>query len=185
VLQYALFGKLAATVAAIAAAAIAGTASAGLNPGGGALVQRGAQCSSAGLTQVCSSLFDGGQALYPGGPTESASLTLDYQGSKPSAPAGLFLQHFVSRAPASGATCTAADPAAMFRVTIVRDGATVFDGSLGSLATHSDSVGMVSIGRLAAGSTSNLTVTVGMDRAAGNSYQGCVSKADFVWFAAE
>jgi hypothetical protein len=185
VLQYAFIGKLAATVAAIGAAAIAGTASAGLNPGGGALVQRGAQCTSAGLTQVCSSLFDGGQALYPGGPTESASLTLDYQGSKPSAQAGLFLQHFVSRAPNSAASCTAEDPAAMLRVIVVRDGSTVFDGSLSSLAGHADSASLASIGRLAAGSTADLTVTVGMYREAGNSYQGCVSKADFVWFAAQ
>ena len=183
--QYALIGKLAATVVAIGAATIAGTASAGLNLGGGALVQRGAQCSSAGLTQVCSSLFDGGQALYPGGPTESASLTLDYQGSRPAAQAGLFLQHFVSRAPTSSPTCTAADPAAMLRVTVVRDGSTVFDGSLSSLAGHADAAGMASIGRLAAGGTADVKVTVGMSREADNSYQGCVSKADFVWFAAE
>jgi hypothetical protein len=185
VLQYALIGKLAATVAAIAAATIAGTASAGLNPGGGALVQRGAQCSSAGLTQVCSSLFDGAQALYPGGPTESAALTLDYQGSKPSAAAGLFLQRFVSRAPSSSASCTAADPAAMLRVTVVRDGSIVYDGSLSSLAGHTDAASMASIGQLPAGGTADLKVTVGMSREAGNSYQGCVSKADFVWFAAE
>jgi hypothetical protein len=178
VLQYAVVGKLAAMAAA-------GTASAGLNPGGGALVQRGAQCSAAGLTQVCSSLFDGGQALYPGGPSESASLTLDYQGGKPSAQAGLFLQHFVSRAPASSATCTAVDPAAMLRVTVVRDGSAVFDGSLSSLAGHADSAGGASIGRLAAGGTAKLEVTVGMYRDADNSYQGCLSKADFVWFAAE
>jgi hypothetical protein len=185
VLQYALLGKLAATVAAIGAAAFATTGSAGLHPGGGALVQRGAQCSSAGLTQVCSGLFDGGQALYPGGPSQSASLTLDYQGAKPSAQAGLFLQHFVSHTSGSGATCTAADPASMVQLTVVRDGSVVFAGSLTALAAHADSAGMTSIGRLAAGGTAHLTVTVSMDRAADNSYMGCVSKADFVWFAAE
>jgi hypothetical protein len=185
VLQYALIGKVAGAVFAIATAALATTASAGSTPGGGALVQHGAQCSSTGLTQVCSGLFDGGQALYPGGPAETASLTLNYQGSKPAAQAGLFLQHFVSHAPGSDAACTAADPAAMLRVSVVRDGASVFEGSLSSLAAHSDSAGMASIGRLAAGGFANLTVTVKMDRAADNSYMGCVSKADFVWFAAE
>jgi hypothetical protein len=185
VLQYALLGKLAATVAAIATAALASTASAGLNPGGGALGQRGAQCSSAGLTQVCSGLFDGEQALYPGGPSQSASLTLDYQGTRPAAHAGLFLRHFVSRATGSDAACTAADPASMLRLTVVRDGSAVFDGSLSALAAHADSAGMASIGRLAAGGTAHLTVTVSMDRAADNSYMGCLSKADFVWLAAE
>lgn len=184
-LQYALLGKLAATVAAIGAAAFATTGSAGLHPGGGALVQRGAQCSSAGLTQVCSGLFDGGQALYPGGPSQSASLTLDYQGAKPSAQAGLFLAHFVSHTSGSGATCTAADPASMLQLTVVRDDSVVFAGSLTALAAHADSAGMTSIGRLAAGGTAHLTLTVSMDRAADNSYMGCVSKADFVWFAAE
>ena len=184
-LQYAVIGKVAGAFAAIAAAALASTASAGWAPGGGALVQRGAQCSSAGLTQVCSGLFDGGQALYPGGPSQSASLTLDYQGAKPAAQAGLFLQHFVSRASTSDASCTAADPASMLRLAVVRDGSAVFEGSLSALAGHSDAAGMASIGRLAAGGTAHLTVTVSMDRAADNSYQGCISKADFVWFAAE
>ncbi|HEY8738677.1 MAG TPA: hypothetical protein VIO62_16730 [Candidatus Dormibacteraeota bacterium] len=184
-LQYALLGKLAAAVAAIGTAALASSASAGLNPGGGALVQRGAQCSSAGLTQVCTGLFDGGQALYPGSPSESASLTLDYQGTKPAAQAGLFLEHFVSHSSGSDAACTAADPASMLRVTVLRDGSVAFQGSLSALATHADSAGMTSIGRLAAGGTAHLTVTVSMDRAADNSYMGCVSKADFVWFAAE
>jgi len=185
VLQYALLGKVVGAVAAIATAALATTASAGLNPGGGALVQHGAQCSSAGLTQVCSGLFDGGQALYPGGPAEAASLTLDYRGTKPAAQASLFLQHFVSHAPGSDSACTAADPAAMLLVSVVRDGSSVFEGSLSSLATHADSASMASIGRLAAGGVANLTVTVKLDRAADNSYMGCVSKADFVWFAAE
>jgi len=185
VLQYALLGKVVGAVFAIATTALATTASAGLNPSGGALVQHGAQCSSAGLTQVCSGLFDGGQALYPGGPSETASLTLDYRGSKPAAQAGLFLEHFVSRAPGSDSACTAADPAAMLLVSVVRDGSSVFEGSLSSLATHADSASMASIGRLAAGGVANLTVTVKLDRAADNSYMGCVSKADFVWFAAE
>ena len=184
-LQYALLGKLAATVVAIGAAALASTASAGMNPGGGALVQRGAQCSSAGLTQVCTGLFDGAQTLYPGGPSESASLTLDYQGTRPAAQAGLFLQHFVSHSPGSDAACTAADPASMLLVTVLRDGSVAFEGSLSALATHADSAGMASIGRLEAGGTAHLTVTVSLDSAAGNTYMGCLSKADFVWFAAE
>ena len=73
----------------------------------------------------------------------------------------------------------------MLLVSVVRDGSSVFEGSLSSLATHADSASMASIGRLAAGGVANLTVTVKLDRAADNSYMGCVSKADFVWFAAE
>jgi len=73
----------------------------------------------------------------------------------------------------------------MLLVTVLRDGSVAFEGSLSALATHADSAGMASIGRLEAGGTAHLTVTVSLDSAVGNTYMGCLSKADFVWFAAE
>ena len=183
--------KLAASGAAIGAAILAGTAHAGFVSTPPTLTESGPGCTQTASSQVCANLFGAGAPLVPGAPGSSRTVTLSYAGSGPSGAAGLYLQGFQTRTAASALTCTESDPAAKLDLTVSEGGRTLYQGSLSDFAAiHSDPAGRLVL----AGATGRddqfnpgdqvaVTVTVALDRGAGNADMGCVSTTDFVWFA--
>jgi hypothetical protein len=183
--------KLAASGAAIGAAILAGTAQAGFVTTPATLTQPGPGCSQAASSQVCGNLFAAGASLVPGGAATSRTVTLTYSGSAASGAAGLYLQGFQTRTAASAPTCTAIDPAAKLDLTVAENGRTLYEGTLSDFAAiHSDPAGRLVL----AGATGRddhfnpgdrvaVTLSIALDRSAGNAYMGCASTTDFVWFA--
>jgi hypothetical protein len=103
----------------------------------------------------------------------------------------LYLQNFQARTAGSLPTCTAANPADRFSVVIRSGGVLVYSGTLAGLAVVAgsaasalsvpDATGMP---KWQPGDRAVLSTTVGLDRAANNSYMGCSSHAELAWLAA-
>lgn len=162
--------------------ALAGGAPGLTNVAGGA-----ADCVAPARQAVCATLFDGGALLYPGGPAEVRRVRIAYAGDQPAEAVGLYVAGFASRSPKSRPMCQAADPAASFDVTIGEGSTTLFQGTLAELAAgHDAPPSMLALpGRWHGGDGHTYTISVALDRSAGNDLMGCVSTADFVWLAAQ
>ena len=188
-LKFAVAAKLLGTAAAIGLAAVAAgsTAQAAFHPGAVALTASAAGCSQAAAGSECSRLFDGGQVLYPGSAPITRDVTVNYTGFRTSSDAGLFLTHFASRSTKSSAYCTALDPASMLDLVISSGGSVLYQGPLSAFAAqHSDPSTLLALGagHLTPGTSLTVTMSVSMNRAAGNAYMGCATDTDFAWFAA-
>lgn len=157
----------------------------------------GADCTTPAANAVCAALFPAGASpLYPGGPAQSAEVTVTYHASSPTASFGVYLTNFSARAAESAPYCSASDPASMLDLTIRQGARTIYQGTLSAFAlTHSAPTSMLHLagGRDGAGSldrwhdgdSSTFTISVSLDRAADNAYMGCASTADIAWLAAQ
>jgi hypothetical protein len=154
-----------------------------------------ADCTAPAANAVCASLFHGGAPLYPGGPAQTASVTIGYHAGTATSAFGVYLPIFASRASASAPMCSAADPASKLDLLITQGAHTVYQGTLADFAlAHHDPASMLhlagghdgsgAIDRWANGDQSNFTIAVTLDSTAGNPYMGCVSSADIAWLAA-
>jgi hypothetical protein len=145
-------------------------------------------CSSA--AHHCSAQL-GAVALAPGGAPARTESEVSYQGSSPVA-VRLYLRNFEARSLASLRTCTAANPARRFAL-VIRSGASLlFSGSLAQLASdaadpHSALQVPAPDGRSKwrAGQRALVTTTVGLERAADNTYMGCSSHAELAWLVSQ
>lgn len=153
-------------------------------------------CPAPVSNAVCAALFHGGPPLYPGGPAQTASVTVGYHAGQATSAFGLYLPNLVSHAAQSSPLCSAADPASMLDLDIQQGGRTVYTGTLSAFGTaHHDPASMFhlaggrdgsgALDRWQNGDQSTFTISVSLDRAAGNAYMGCVSAADIAWLAAQ
>lgn len=187
-----LLAKLVTSFAGILTAALAGSAQAGFVPSPPSFEESGLRCTTAVAGRVCPALFDSSQPLWPGGPAQSRSLTLTYLGSKPSSAAGLYLAHYGFWAASSGPLCSAADPGAGFDFAVSANGMTLYRGTLADFAAnHSDPASRLALpgragqpDRWSPGDSETVTLSVALDRAAGNQFMTCSATTDFVWYAA-
>lgn len=154
-----------------------------------------ADCTAPAANAVCASLFHGGTPLYPGGPAQTASLTVGYHAGTTTSNFGVYIPTFASRAATSATVCQAADPASKLDLVITQGSQTVYDGTLSDFAqAHRDPASMLHLagGHNGAGvldqwhdgDQSTFTIKVNLDKAADNPYMGCVSSADIAWLAA-
>lgn len=171
-------------VAVVLALAYHGLATAAASDGFGLTNIAGGpnDCVAPTRNGVCSQLFDGREALYPGHGEERA-VTLAYHGLGTAA-VGMYLTRFTSRASTSRALCREADPAALLDVEVRSGARTLYSGTLSDLAAvHGAPISAVQLGRWPDGRSETLILDVTLDASAGNDDMGCVSTADFVWIA--
>lgn len=186
-----LLPRLGAIVAGLAAAVVAVSAHASFSGGAPTLTQGGPGCTPIAGGQTCGNLFAGGGPLAPGGPAESSRVVLTYSGSSESRATGLYLERFASRGAGSGATCTAADPASKFDLTVSAGGQTLYQGTLAAFAAaHLDPALRLALpgrsghlDRWAPGDTVPVTLSVSLEGSADDSYMGCSTDSQFTWFA--
>ncbi len=163
----------------------------------------GTNCSADTNAGTCAVLFSAGTTAFkPGAADKTNTVTLTYTGSVPTGDFRIYTSAYVSRAAASSAFCTAADPAAKVNLQI-KQGATVIFPTAGSgygtlaafaaaytsatagLQLKGGAGGAGAAGVWASGDASTFTVAVNLDAAADNSYQGCQSTVTLVWYAAQ
>ncbi len=138
--------------------------------------------------------------MAPGAADKVNSVTITYVGSITTAGFGVYAANFTTKGGGSGATCTAADPASKINLQIEQGSTIIYPtsgsgyGTLAAFAAAYPSSG-TSL-RLKGGTngsgalniwttndTSAFTIKVNLDATADNTYQGCQSLADLVWFA--
>ena len=144
---------------------------------------RAGDCVSPTRQAACATLFDGSAGLFPGGPAIERSLTVTWHGNGHAASAfGLFVDNFTSHDARSQAGCTAADPAARLDLSVSQDGTVLYAGTLSEFARDHGSAPHALPAQRDSG---RFSIAVSLDRAADNSYMGCVSTADLVWTASQ
>ena len=170
---------------------VAGTAVSGIN------------CTTATTNGTCATLFSSSTTGFqPGGADSSNTVTITYTGSITTASFGLHAANYTSESGGSAASCTAADPASKLNLQIKQGSTIVYPtsgsgyGSLSSFATtfssnaallHLDggSNGAGTLDQWATSDSSVFTININLDTSADNTYQGCQSQTDFVWYAAQ
>jgi hypothetical protein len=154
-----------------------------------------ADCTAPAANAVCASLFHGGAPLYPGGPAQTASVTIGYHAGTPTTAFGVYLPRLTSRETTSAPMCSASDPASRLDLVVTQGGHTVYQGTLSDFGlAHHDPASMLrlagghdgsgALNRWADGDQSTFAIAVSLDPAADNPYMGCVSSADIAWLAA-
>jgi hypothetical protein len=143
---------------------------------------RAGDCVTPTRQAACATLFDGSASLFPGGPAIERSLTVTWHGNGHAASAfGLYVGNFTSHNGRSAA-CAAADPAARLDLSVSQDGTLLYTGTLSEFARDH---GSAPNALLAHGDSGRFSIAVSLDRAADNTYMGCVSTADLVWTASQ
>jgi hypothetical protein len=132
---------------------------------------------------ACATLFDGSARLFPGGPAIERSVTVTWHGNGHAASAfNLYLGNFASHDARSQPGCTAPDPAARLDLSVSQDGTLLYEGTLAGFARdHGSALTALPVN----GDGGRFSIAVALDRAADNSYMGCVSTADLVWTATQ
>ena len=142
---------------------------------------RAGDCTAPTRLAACAPLFDGTESLLPGGPPIARSVTVTWQGARPSV-FGLYVDRFLSRDPRSQPICTAADPAGKLILRVDQDGTPLYQGTLSDFqrdhGSASDALHLL-------GDSGRFTISIALDRSADNAYMGCVASADLVWIASQ
>jgi hypothetical protein len=164
-------------------------------------VVAGANCGTDTYNGDCATLFNL-SSLKPGAADNTNTVTLTYTGSLTTGSFGVYAANYVAKDASSNATlCTTATPSdkVNFQIkqgaTIIYPTAGVGYGTLADFATTYPSGTPLSLkggtngsgaaGVWATNDNSVFTIAVNLDTTAGNPYQGCVSKVDLVWSAAQ
>ena len=169
-------------------------------------VVSGSDCSTSTSNGTCATLFSAGTTGFvPGGADSTNTVTITYTGTITTATFGLHVANYASEAVSSPASCTAADPASKINLQIVQGSgpgtiiypiigsgygtlanfATTYTGTGALLHLDGGTDGSGATDVWANGDNSLFTINVNLDASADNTYQGCLSEADFVWYAAQ
>jgi len=140
-------------------------------------------------TQVRGGGFDTAP-VGPGGAPATELVDVSYHGPATTTAAGLYLANYVSRGSSSGPLCTATSPGDEFILTVTKGDQVLFTGSLDSFsALHSTPKTALSLpggdgvaGQWASGDSGQVSLSIGLDRTAGNSYMECSPNTQFSWF---
>jgi hypothetical protein len=165
-------------------------------------VVSGSDCSTATASGTCATLFNASTtAMAPGGVDKTNTVTITYLGSITTASFGFYLSNFNTKGAGSLAGCTATDPATKINLQIKQGTLIIYPtggsgyGTLAAFAAAYSSVGtMLHLKNGANGGgtldvwslndSAVFTINVNVDTSADNTYQGCQSLADLVWYAA-
>jgi hypothetical protein len=142
---------------------------------------RAGDCVAPTRHAACAPLFDGSELLFPGGAPVAREVDVTWHGGHATS-LGLYVDNFSSRDARSQPACTAADPADRLDLAVSQDGTLLYEGTLARFARdHGTAAGALD----AHGDSGRFRIAVALDRAAGNSYMGCVSTAGLVWIASQ
>jgi hypothetical protein len=165
-------------------------------------VVSGSNCSTSTSSGTCATLFSTSSTNFvPGAADKTNTVTLTYTGSVTTATFGLYAANYSSKYSGSPAACTASNPASKINLQVKQGGTIVFPtsgsgyGTLDGLATTYTGTGALLHFKggtngsgtvdLWAGSDSSLfTINVNLDSSADDTYQGCQSQLDLVWYGA-
>jgi hypothetical protein len=146
-------------------------------------------CTSTDATTVstnsatCTTLDDfGGTATYVPGKVITTTVTITNTGTVPANTFTLTPGACVQSAnPAATVSGNASDLCTHMFITIANQGGTTVVGSTQTSLTSYGTSSALSLGTLAAGASTTFTITVTMDSAAGNTYQGLQAKVPLTW----
>ncbi len=163
----------------------------------------GSDCSTSTSSGTCATLFSAGStSMPPGAADKTNSATITYTGSITTASFGLYATNYTSVGGGSAASCTAVNPASKINLQ-VKQGATIiyptggsgygtlsgfaaaYTGTGAMLHLKGGTNGSGSVDVWATNNNSAFTINVNLDSSADNTYQGCQSLADLVWYAAQ
>lgn len=163
----------------------------------------GSNCSTASISGTCATLFASSNTGFkPGGSDVSNSVTISYTGSITTSDFRLYTASYSSKAAGSGSFCTAANPGSkvdlqvLVGATIIYptsgsgygtlDGfATTYTSSANGLQLKGGTNGSGSAGVWANSNSGAYTINMHLDTTADNTYQGCQSQSDLVWYATQ
>ena len=179
---------LTAAVAALSATVLGINAQAAFMVSAPTLTEQGDRCGTHQSDGTCAISFSGGSPMAPGGPAEVRATVLSLNGGGIKTVVGLYFQGFASRGPASDRSCSAADPAAKFDLSVSVNGHVLYQGTLADFAaTHFSPHSQLPVpgpsGHWAPGQTVQVRMGVKLDQSADNSHVGCVTDTDIVWLA--
>jgi hypothetical protein len=164
----------------------------------------GANCAVATGNGTCATLFGAANAagIEPGQADVTNTATITYKGSKsPTSSFRLYATGYATKAAGSGAACTAVDPAlavdlqiaigatVIYPISGVGYGtlagfATTYTTSANGLGLKGGTGGVGAVNQWATNDSSVFSIKVHVDAAAStNTYQGCNSGVDLVWYA--
>jgi hypothetical protein len=163
-------------------------------------VVSGTDCSTPTTNGTCATLFTSA-GMQPGGSDKSNTATITYTGTvSPTSDFRLYVANYSGKTASSLASCTAASPGTKFDFQISQgatiiyptsgsgygtlDGfATTYTNSGTGLQLKGGTNGSGSAGAWATNDNSVFTIKIHLDSTADNTYQGCQSQTDLVWFA--
>lgn len=156
-------------------------------------------CPDQAGTKTCEAIFSADTTGFvPGAPDKVNAVTLTYHSPQPARMVGLYAANFVARDAASNRHCTASDPAVKINLQILQGTEIVYPASgvgYGTLAQFAKDYGpgkawlplrslrSFGLGTWLTNDSTRLTFRANLDRSADNTYQGCISRSDFVWVA--
>lgn len=163
----------------------------------------GSNCSTASIAGTCATLFASSNTGFkPGGADVSNSATITYTGSITTSDFRLYAASYTSKAAGSGSFCTAANPGSKVDLQVLvgatviyptsgtgygtLDGfATTYTSSANGLQLKGGTNGSGTAGVWANTNSGAYTINVHLDSTADNTYQGCQSQSDLVWYATQ
>jgi hypothetical protein len=165
-------------------------------------VVSGTNCSTATSSGTCATLFNASTtAMKPGAADKSNTVTITYLGTITTASFGFYVTNYNTKGAGSGSTCTATDPATKINLQVRQGTLIIYPtggsgyGTLAAFAAAYSSVGTMlhlkngangggTLDTWVTNDSAVFTININLDSSADNTYQGCQSLADVVWYAA-
>ncbi len=166
-------------------------------------VVSGSNCSTATNNGTCATLFSAATTGFTAGAADKTNtVTITYSGSITTSTFGFYAANYSSKAGSSPAVCTASNPASKLNLQVKQgstiiyptsgsgygtlDGyATTYTGTGALLHLKGGTNGSGSADLWATSDASVFTINVNLDSSADNTYQGCQSQLDLVWYASQ
>lgn len=163
----------------------------------------GSNCSTASINGTCATLLAASNTGFkPGGADVNNTATITYTGSITTSDFRLYTANYTSKAAGSGSFCTAANPGSKVDFQVVVGGviiyptsgsgygtldgfATTYTSSATGLQLKGGTNGSGAAGVWANGNAGTYTLNLHLDTTADNTYQGCQSQTDLVWYATQ
>ena len=177
-------------------------------------VNGGANCAAETYSSTCATLFKAGGApatsgttgltnFKPGGPDTSNTVAITDKGTFQTGDFRLYGANYATKGAGANATlCTATDPAAKVNMQVAVGSTVIYpvagtgygtlkefaatDAGAGTgLVLKGGANGAGAAGKWDTNDAGTYTIRVNLDTTADNTYQGCQSSLDFVWYAAQ
>jgi hypothetical protein len=163
----------------------------------------GSNCSTSVISGTCATLFASSNTGFkPGAADVSNTATITYTGSISTSDFRLYGAGYTSKGAGSSSFCTAANPGSKVDLQVVVGGVIIYPtsgsgyGTLDGFATTYTSPasglqlkggtnGSGTAGVWANGNSGVYTINLHLDSTADNTYQGCQSQSDLVWYATQ
>ncbi len=166
-------------------------------------VVSGSNCSTNTNNGTCAMVFSSSSTNFiPGAADKSNTITITYTGTITTGTFGIYAANYTSKASGSSSLCTATSPGTKINLQIKQGSTIIYPtsgsgyGTLNAFATTY--VGMGSVLHLKGGTngsgtadqwapndSSTFTINVNLDSSADNTYQGCQSQTDLIWYASQ